>query len=266
MNKVQIVGGLTRDPESREAGGTTITRFTVACNRRFKKEGQPSADFISCVAFGETAKFVSKYFKKGNRIGLTGRIQTGSYTGKDGNKVYTTDVVAEEVEFVESKASSQQNQSAPQTAPQMNRQTPYLIAERDSVKVNLLAHVRNNLLNETFGICKSRYDATEKQLQDIKVRKEAILDAMRKCETVDDMLTCPEARPYISAAWLDSSEAMIVRKMRNNAIKRFPKNLNSIANQSYVELDDAYKASQAEIEAQENSVEFIEEIKNEDIT
>lgn len=119
MNKVQLVGRLSKDVDSRQAGETTIARFTVACDRRFKKDGQDSADFISCVAFGKTAEFVSKYFKKGNRIGLTGRIQTGSYTKQDGTKVYTTDVMVEDVEFVESKASSQQNQ-----APQMNRQAP----------------------------------------------------------------------------------------------------------------------------------------------
>lgn len=133
----------------------------------------------------------------------------------------------------------------------------YLIAERDSVKVNLMAHIRNNLLNETFGICKTRFDATPEQAQQIKDKKESIFEALRKCETVDDMLECKEARPYISAAWLDSSESMIVRKMRNNAIKRFPKNLNAIANTSIMQMDETYKASQAEIEAQENAEPFL---------
>ena len=133
----------------------------------------------------------------------------------------------------------------------------YLIAERDSVKVNLLAHVRNNLMNETFGIAESRYKATPKQLEEIKAKKEEIYDALRQCETVDDMLKCKEARPYISPAWLDSTEAMIVRKMRNNAIKKYPKNLNSIASTSYMEMDDVYKASQEEIAENENSDPFI---------
>lgn len=107
MNKVSLVGRLTRDPEVRYTeGGTSIARFSIAVDRRFKSEGQPDADFPNIVAFGKTAEFIEKYFGQGNRIGLTGRIQTGSYTNNDGVKVYTTDVVAEEVEFVESKTAS----------------------------------------------------------------------------------------------------------------------------------------------------------------
>lgn len=106
MNSVQLVGRLTRDPEVRYTdSGTSIARFSVACDRRFNREGEDSADFISCVAFGKTAEFLEKYFYKGKRIGLNGRIQTGSYTNKEGQKVYTTDVIAENVEFVESKNS-----------------------------------------------------------------------------------------------------------------------------------------------------------------
>ena len=104
MNSVQLVGRLTRDPDVRYSeGGSTVARFTLAIDRRFKKEGGDSADFISCVAFGKTAEFLEKWFRKGQRLGLIGRIQTGSYTNQEGNKVYTTDVVAENVEFVESK-------------------------------------------------------------------------------------------------------------------------------------------------------------------
>ena len=110
MNKVELVGRLTRDPEVRYTTGESanaIARFSVAVNRRFKNaEGNYDADFINCVAFGKTAEFVEKYFTKGMAIGLTGRIQTGSYTNKDGQKVYTTDVVVEETEFVESKGGS----------------------------------------------------------------------------------------------------------------------------------------------------------------
>lgn len=133
----------------------------------------------------------------------------------------------------------------------------YLIAERDSVKTNLMAHVRNNLLNETFGICESRYKAKPEQLQQIKAKKEEIINALRNCATVDDMLACELARPYISAAWLDSPESMIVRKMRNNAIKKYPKNFNSIANNSYVELDETYKTARQEIEENEMSEPFL---------
>ena len=103
MNVVSLMGRITKDPDVRQSGETSVTRFTVAVDRRFKREGEDSADFISCVAFGKTADFVGKYFTKGSRIALTGRIQTGSYTNKDGNKVYTTDVIAESVEFCESK-------------------------------------------------------------------------------------------------------------------------------------------------------------------
>lgn len=109
MNSVQLVGRLTRNPEIRVANaGSSIARFGLAVGRRFKQEGQPDADFISCVAFGKTAEFIEKYFHKGNAIGVQGRIQTGSYE-KDGTKFYTTDVVIENCEFVESKGNSQQS-------------------------------------------------------------------------------------------------------------------------------------------------------------
>ena len=110
MNNVCLVGRLTRDPETRiTPNGLVVTRFSVAVDRRFKRDGEQTADFINCVSFGKTAEFVEKYFGKGQRIGLTGRIQTGSYTNKEGKKVYTTDVVAEDVEFVESKRQDEQN-------------------------------------------------------------------------------------------------------------------------------------------------------------
>lgn len=109
MNKSILVGRLTRDPEVRYSQGenaNAVARFTIAVNRRFKNnEGNYDADFINCVAFGKSAEFIEKYFKKGMAIGITGRIQTGNYTNKDGVKVYTTDVVVEEAEFVESKNS-----------------------------------------------------------------------------------------------------------------------------------------------------------------
>jgi len=106
MNKVILLGRLTRDPDTRQAGETTVTRFSIAVDRRFRKAGDEtsqSADFPSCVAFGKTAEFISRYFKQGMKIALEGHIQTGDYTDKDGVKHYTTDVVAENVEFAESK-------------------------------------------------------------------------------------------------------------------------------------------------------------------
>lgn len=108
MNSVQLVGRLTRDPEMRYTdGGSSIARFSLAVDRRYKSENGPTADFLNCVAFGRTAEFIEKYFRKGMRMGCQGRIQTGSYTNNDGQKVYTTDVVVESCEFVESKASQQ---------------------------------------------------------------------------------------------------------------------------------------------------------------
>lgn len=103
MNKVQLIGRMTKDAEVRYAQNdtsTAIAKFTIAVDRR-GKNGE--ADFISCVAFGKTAEFIEKYFNKGMKIGLCGHIQTGSYTDKDGKKVYTTDVIVDEAEFVERK-------------------------------------------------------------------------------------------------------------------------------------------------------------------
>ena len=135
----------------------------------------------------------------------------------------------------------------------------YLIAEREPVRTNLIAHIRNNMLNETFGICTDRYKATPKQKEEIKAKKSEILSTIRACETLEDILYCDVAKPYISAAWLDTPESMIVRKMRNNAIKKFPKNLNSMASSSLLQLDETYKASQEEIKENENSQEFVVE-------
>ncbi len=108
MNCVQLIGRLVADPDVRYTnGGLSVAKFRVACDRRYKKEGnEQTADFISCVAFGKTAEFIEKYFSKGKRIALEGRIQTGSYEKEDGSKIYTTDVVVENVEFVESANAS----------------------------------------------------------------------------------------------------------------------------------------------------------------
>ena len=118
MNKVILMGRLTRDPEVRYTQGDNamaIARYSLAVDRRFKRDGEPDADFINCVAFGKSGEFAEKYLKKGTKVAVVGRIQTGSYTNKDGQKVYTTDVVVEEQEFAESKnsGSSDNNQSAP---------------------------------------------------------------------------------------------------------------------------------------------------------
>lgn len=115
MNKVILMGRLTRDPEVRYSQGATstaIARYTLAVDRRFKKEGEATTDFISCVAFGKSGEFAERYLKQGTKIAISGRIQTGSYTNREGQKVYTTEVVVEEQEFAESKAASQNNSQA----------------------------------------------------------------------------------------------------------------------------------------------------------
>ena len=115
MNKVALMGRLTRDPEVRYAGGDNalaIARYTLAVDRRFKRDGEDTADFISCVAFGKSAEFAEKYFHKGIKIAVSGRIQTGSYTNKDGVKVHTTDVIIEDQEFAESKSASSASNTA----------------------------------------------------------------------------------------------------------------------------------------------------------
>ena len=120
MNKVIEIGRLVREPEirySQGASSTYIARYTLAVDRKFKQEGQPNADFINCIAFGKLGEFAEKYLHKGVKIAVTGRIQTGSYKNKDGNTVYTTDVVVEEQEFCENKSSNQsQGNDRPQTS------------------------------------------------------------------------------------------------------------------------------------------------------
>ena len=116
MNKVILIGRLTRDPEVRISGGDnplTISRYSLAVDRKFKREGEADADFVNCVALGKNGEFAEKYFRKGMKVAVTGRIQTGSYTNNDGQKVYTTDVIIEEQEFCEKKENGQ----TPQTTP-----------------------------------------------------------------------------------------------------------------------------------------------------
>ena len=132
MNKVILMGRLTRDPEVRYSQGdsaSAVARYTLAVDRRFRREGdQQTADFINCVAFGRSAEFAERYLRQGTKIVATGRIQTGSYTNRDGVKVYTTDVVVEDQEFAESKAASASNsgyqnnsyQAAPAPSPSVD--------------------------------------------------------------------------------------------------------------------------------------------------
>ena len=135
MNKVILMGRLTRDPEVRYSQGeqaTAIARYTLAVDRRFRRDAdQQTADFIGCVAFGRLGEFAEKYLRKGTKVVVTGRIQTGSYTNKDGVRVYTTEVIVEEQEFAESRAESEANRDsfqynnapasqAPASAPSMD--------------------------------------------------------------------------------------------------------------------------------------------------
>ena len=120
MNKTILMGRLTKDPEVKylqDENSTAMARYTLAVDRRYRKDGKAETDFISCVTFGKNAEFAEKYLRKGTKIALAGRIQTGSYTNRDGQKVYTTDVVVEEQEFAESKTAGQiaQQNPAPMT-------------------------------------------------------------------------------------------------------------------------------------------------------
>ena len=120
MNKVLLMGRLTREPEIRYSQGeksTAIGRFSLAVERRYKQEGQPTADFINCVAFGKKAEFLEKYCKKGTKLVVEGSWNTGSYTNKDGNKVYTNDCLVENCEFAESKNASENNNAVYVPAP-----------------------------------------------------------------------------------------------------------------------------------------------------
>ena len=122
MNNVALIGRLTRDPEVRmTTSNTAVGRYTLAVDRRFRKDGEPTADFIPCIAFGKAAEFAEKYLNKGIKIAVTGRIQTGSYTNREGQKVYTTDIVVETQEFVESKSTNDSSRQAkPQEPPVQN--------------------------------------------------------------------------------------------------------------------------------------------------
>lgn len=119
MNNVSLIGRLTKDPEIRTAGETMVCNFTLAVNRRFKSKGQPDADFITCVAFGKTAEIIGNHLHKGEQMGVVGRIQTSNYTNNQGQRIYRTDVVVDQMHFIgtknqQSNGAAQQNYSAPQ--------------------------------------------------------------------------------------------------------------------------------------------------------
>lgn len=114
MNKVILIGRLIKDPDIRTGtNDTKIARYILAVNRKYHKNNEPTADFIGCVALGKNGEFAEKYLHKGTKIAVTGRIQTGSYTNRDGQRVYTTDILIDEQEFAESKKSQSEEQSQP---------------------------------------------------------------------------------------------------------------------------------------------------------
>ena len=122
MNKIILMGRLTRDPEIRVSTGerqTTIGSFSIAVDRRFKREGQPEADFFNCITFGKQAEFVEKYLHKGTKVVVSGSLQNNNYTNKDGQQVYSVQIMVDEIEFAESKSSQNaQTQASPQTPSQ----------------------------------------------------------------------------------------------------------------------------------------------------
>ena len=121
MNSVQLVGRLTKDPELKYSqSGAAIARFTLAVNRSFKKDGQQEADFINCIAFSKTAENLANYQSKGSQIGLIGRIQTGSYENSEGKRVYTTDIVANEIVFLGSKKEENQENNSQNFSNEVN--------------------------------------------------------------------------------------------------------------------------------------------------
>lgn len=190
--------------------------------------------------------------------------------GKDVDRVYPYWVVKEGDEYIppkhrglevtppewEEKGLSERAVKVVYPVKLTDGTVTYLTAEREGVRVNLLAHVKQNMMNETFGVCADRYKATDKQQAEIKEKKEEVLKALRDCETVDDMLKCEIARKFISGAWLDTPESMIQRKMCNNATRKFPKNYDPMARQAQLEMDEVYQEVQEEIEANANQISF----------
>jgi single-strand DNA-binding protein len=121
MNKAILIGRLVRDPDVRYTQDQkAVARYTLAVDRKYKKDGEQSADFISCVAFGKNGEFVEKYLHQGTKIAVEGRIQTGSYTKQDGTKVYTTDIVVDAHEFVEKKSDTPASTKAPEAQPEVS--------------------------------------------------------------------------------------------------------------------------------------------------
>jgi hypothetical protein len=236
---------------------------------------------LNASAYPRECYFQLRSVKQGNEwvkvveMGIegTGYDSLLSNYGKDVDKVYPFWVIKEGDEYIppkhkglevtppkwEEKGLSSKAVRVVYPVKLTDGTVTYLMADRDSVKVNLLAHVKQNMINATFGICEDRYKATPKQKEEIKAKKNEILDALRACATVDDMLQCEVARPYISGAWLDTPESMIQRKMCNNATRKYPKNYDPMARQAQIEMDKVYQLAQEDIAENANTVDFPEE-------
>ena len=144
MNKVILIGRLTKDPDLRFAAGsgTAVTRFSLAVNRQFKREGQPEADFINCIAFGKTGEMIAQYLTKGRQLAVTGSIQTGSYEAKDGTKKYTTDILVDSFEFIGSgNGAARENSNSLTTTIQM-----------DSIEMDLTRQITDLVNHHTIII------------------------------------------------------------------------------------------------------------------
>ena len=236
---------------------------------------------LNASAYPRECYFQLRSVKQGNEwvkvveMGIegTGYDSLLSNYGKDVDKVYPFWVIKEGDEYIppkhkglevtppewEEKGLSSKAVRVVYPVKLTDGTITYLMADRDSVKINLLAHVKQNMMNATFGICEDRYKATTKQKEEIKAKKNEILDALRACATVDDMLQCEVARPYISGAWLDTPESMIQRKMCNNATRKYPKNYDPMARQAQIEMDEVYQLAQEDIAENANTVDFQEE-------
>ena len=136
MNKVVLMGRLTKDPDIRYTTGANsmaVASYTLAVDRRFKREGGPTADFIRCIAYSKSAEFAEKYFKKGTKIAVSGRIQTGSYENKNGERVFTTDVIVEDQEFAESKSNSASQSNTNRNTPKTDDFMPISNSDDDEM-------------------------------------------------------------------------------------------------------------------------------------
>ncbi len=202
MNVAILMGRLTRDPEVRystNASGTAVARYSIAVDRRFKRDGQPEADFFDCVSFGKQAEFVEKYLRKGTKIVVQGQIQNNNYQNREGQTVYRTQIVVDNVEFAESKAASQQNAGAYnnsyQSAPSARAQAP---AQRQETPANdFMGDGFMNIPNRresSNGLSEKRRRRIQKKTERIPQKKESLRilrqrrrDQLQGCQQAEEI-------------------------------------------------------------------------------